>query len=92
MVEAIGQDGFDQAVAAGNISQTFVKDGEEFVYTFMADRSWHLVAGRSRSPVSFQFLKEYNDTLNGEADPDEDNYGLKILLAYYEYYNNFVGF
>lgn len=92
LVEAIGQEGFDQAVAAGNISQTFVKDGEEFVYTFMADRAWHLVAGRSRSPVSFQFLKEYNDTLNGEANPDEDNYGLKILLAYYEYYNNFVGF
>ena len=37
-------------------------------------------------------MKDYNDALNGGASGTLDNYGLKILLAYYEYYNNFVGF
>lgn len=82
----------EAATRADNISQTFVKDGEEYVYTYLDDRSWHLVAAKSKSPVSYQFIKEYNENLNGNGDDTTDNYGLKILLAYYEYYNNFVGF
>ena len=42
--------------------------------------------------MSYQFIREYNEALRANADTDQDNYGLKILLAYYEYYNNFVGF
>jgi hypothetical protein len=30
--------------------------------------------------------------MRSDASADTDNYGLKILLAYYEYFNNFVGF
>jgi len=37
-------------------------------------------------------MKDYNEDLNASASESQDNYGLKILLAYYEYYNNFVGF
>jgi len=62
------------------------------VYTYLADRGWHLVSGRSRNPVSFQFMKEYNESLRAQGDDELDSYGLKILLAYYEYYNNFVGY
>ena len=58
----------------------------------MTDRAWHLVAAKSKSPVSYQFIKEYNENLNGNGDDTTDNYGLKILLAYYEYFNNFVGY
>jgi hypothetical protein len=82
----------EQALATGNTQQTFMHEGEEYVYSYIADRSWHLVAGKSRSPVSFQYMRDYNETLNGGASETLDNYGLKILLAYHEYYNNFVGF
>ena len=44
------------------------------------------------NPVSFQFIKDYNDTIRAQGSDTEDNFGLKILLAYYEYYNNFSGF
>jgi hypothetical protein len=87
-----GADIIDRATGADNPQQLFTQDGEEYVYTFLADQGWHLVAGRSRSPVSYQFIRDYNQDLNGSADPDLDNFGLKILLAYYEYFNNFVGF
>ena len=80
------------ATRSDNAPQVFVHDGKEYVYSYLADRSWHLVADRSRSPVSYQFMREYNESLNSNASGDEDNFGLKILLAYYEYFNNFVGF
>jgi len=92
LYERFPQDSVDQALRPDNPQQTFVHDGEEYVYTFLDDRTWHLVAGRSRSPVSFQFLRDYNEALNGNASSGRDNYGLKILLAYHEYYNNFVGY
>lgn len=82
----------EEALHEGNTQQTFMYEGEEYVYTYLPDRSWHLVAGKSRSPVSYQFMRDYNEALNGSADDSLDNYGLKILLAYHEYYNNFVGF
>jgi hypothetical protein len=85
-------DALSQALQVGNTARTFTHDGERYIYTFVADRSWHLVARESRSPVSFQYMKDYNESLNAQASTDEDNYGLKILLAYYEYYNNFQGF
>lgn len=87
----LGAGVLDEALAIGNPAQTFVHNGEEYVYTFLPDRSWHLVSGRSRSPVSFQFMKDYNESLRTGSET-EDNFGLKILLAYYEYYNNFQGF
>ena len=87
-----GQGVIAEATRSDNISQTFVKDGEEYVYTYVTDRAWHLVAAKSKSPVSYQFIKEYNENLNGNGDDTTDNYGLKILLAYYEYFNNFVGY
>ena len=92
MYERFPQDAVDHALRPDNPQQTFVYDGEEYVYIFLPDRTWHLVAGRSRSPVSFQFMRDYNEALNGGASAGLDNYGLKILLAYHEYYNNFVGY
>ncbi len=82
----------DVALRPDNPQQTFVYEGEEYVYTYLPDRNWHLVAGRSRNPVSFQFMRDYNEALNGNASTGTDTYGLKILLAYHEYYNNFVGY
>ena len=92
LFERFPRDAVDQALRPDNPQQTFVHQGEEFVYTFLGDRTWHLVAGRSRSPVSFRFIRDYNESLNGSASTGLDNYGLKILLAYHEYYNNFVGY
>jgi len=82
----------EQALQTGNTAQLFSHEGKQYVYTYVADRGWHLVADEGRSPVSFQYMKDYNEALNAQADDTVDNYGLKILLAYYEYYNNFVGF
>lgn len=81
-----------EATQRDNTSQTFLRDGEEYIYTYLEDRAWHLVAGKSKSPVAYQFMKDYNEGLRSDASTDSDNYGLKILLAYYEYFNNFVGF
>ncbi len=92
LYERFPQAEIDAALTTGNTQQTFMHEGEEYVYTYLEDRSWHLVAGKSRSPVSFQFMRDYNESLNGSASDTLDNYGLKILLAYHEYYNNFVGF
>lgn len=87
-----GAEALAEATSPDNPAQLFVHDGEQFSYAFLPDQGWHLVASRSRSPVSFQFMKDYNEDLNAGRPGDLDNYGLKILLAYYEYYNNFTGF
>ncbi|MEQ9499728.1 MAG: zinc-dependent metalloprotease [Deltaproteobacteria bacterium] len=87
-----GDDIVDRATGPDNTQQIFVHDGEEYTYTYLADQGWHLTAGKSRSPVSFQYIRDYNDDLNAGASETLDNFGLKILLAYYEYFNNFVGF
>lgn len=92
LVEEFGQEALDTANSVDNPAGVFQKNGEQYVYTYLADRGWHLVAGRSRNPVSFQFIKDYNDTIRAQGSDTEDNFGLKILLAYYEYYNNFSGF
>ncbi len=92
LFEIFGADIINRATDFDNPSQVFIHEGEEYVYTFLPDQGWHLVAGRSRSPVSYQFIRDYNDDLNGGANESLDNFGLKILLAYYEYFNNFVGF
>ncbi len=90
--ETYGREALEAARALDNPAQLFSHEGEQYVYTYLADRGWHLVSGRSRNPVSFQFIKEYNEKLRAQGNDTEDNYGLKILLAYYEYYNNFSGF
>ncbi len=90
--EVFGAEALAEALRSDNDSQLFIHNGEEYVYTYLPDRSWHLVAGLSRSPVSYQFMREYNEDLNASASITLDNYGLKILLAYHEYFNNFVGF
>lgn len=91
LTEEFGEDILDRATGPDNPQQLFTRDGEEYVYTYLPDRGWHLVASKSRSPVSYQYLRDYNDDLNAGED-ERDNYGLKIFLAYYEYFNNFVGF
>ncbi|MFO0728977.1 MAG: zinc-dependent metalloprotease [Myxococcota bacterium] len=91
-VEEFGQASLDTALAVDNPAGVFQHNGEQYVYTYLADRGWHLIAGRSRNPVSYQFIKDYNDKIRAQGSDTEDNYGLKILLAYYEYYNNFTGF
>ena len=91
--EAIyGEQALREATRADNPIRAFMFEGEEYVYTYLADRNYHLVANKSKSPVSYQYIRDYNEALYARADDDLDNYGLKILLAYYEYYNNFVGF
>ena len=92
ILAAYGADLMERATGPNNPQQLFTHEGQEYVYTYLADQGWHLVAGRSRNPVSYQFIRDYNQDLNGAADPDVDNFGLKILLAYFEYFNNFVGF
>jgi hypothetical protein len=87
-----GADVIDRATGANNPQQIFTHEGEEYVYTYLADQAWHLIAGKSRSPVSFQYVRDYNQDINAGKDDNLDNFGLKILLAYYEYFNNFVGF
>ncbi|MEY4545416.1 MAG: hypothetical protein RL685_1611 [Pseudomonadota bacterium] len=87
-----GDDILQRATGASNPEQLFTHEGQEYVYTFLPDQGWHLVASRSRSPVSYQYIRDYNLSLNASADDGLDDYGLKILLAYYELYNNFVGF
>ncbi|MBI5510207.1 MAG: zinc-dependent metalloprotease [Deltaproteobacteria bacterium] len=81
-----------ERIVPTNPARLFVHQGEQYVYAYLKDRGYHLVAGEARNPVSFQYIKDYNDTLYASADEEADNYGLKILLALYEYYNNFVGF
>ncbi len=90
--EDFGPDIWNTLDTSHNESKIFIHHGEQWVYTFLPDRTWHLVANASRSPVSYQFIREYNESLNAEASISLDNYGLKTLLAYYEFFNNFVGF
>ncbi|MBN1962794.1 MAG: zinc-dependent metalloprotease [Deltaproteobacteria bacterium] len=79
------------ALRLDNTSQIFIYNGEQYVYTFIAERGWHLVANKSRNPVSYQYMRDFNESLRAGASKSLDNYGLKILLTYYEYYNNFSG-
>ncbi len=90
--ERFPEEAIAEALRDDNSQQTFLHKGEEYVYTYLEDRAWHLVARKTRSPVSFQYIRDYNDSLYGGADRDKDTYALKILLAYHDYYNNFVGF
>jgi len=92
LTSTYGDDILARATGADNPEQLFTQDGQEYVYTFLPDQGWYLVASRSRSPVSYQYMRDYNQALNAGADDSLDDYGLKILLAYYEFYNNFVGF
>ncbi|MET0409658.1 MAG: hypothetical protein ABW217_00110, partial [Polyangiaceae bacterium] len=87
-----GADILERVAPEANPQRLFSSDGQEYVYTYLPDQNWHLVASRSRSPVSYQYVRDYNQSLNAGASGTLDNYGLKILLAYYEFYNNFVGF
>ena len=87
-----GQVALEQALSRDNPAQHFVHEGENYVYVYLPERAWHLVAGKSRSPVSFQYISDYNESLNASASRTADTFGLKILLAYYEYFNNFTGF
>jgi hypothetical protein len=92
LTSAYGADIMERATGPTNPEQLFTQDGQEYVYTFLPDQGWHLVSSRSRSPVSYQYMRDYNQALNAGADDTLDDYGLKILLAYFEFYNNFVGF
>lgn len=92
LTSVYGADILERATGTANPEQLFTQDGQEYVYTFLPDQGWHLVASRSRSPVSYQYMRDYNQALNAGADDTLDDYGLKILLAYFEFYNNFVGF
>jgi len=89
---AFGEGIRERIVRDDNPAQLFVHEGEQYIYTYLEDQSWHLVTNLSRSPVSYQFMREYNEDLNAGRTGDLDNYGLKTLLSYYELYNNFVGF
>jgi Met-zincin len=92
LIATYGEDVLERATGPDNPEQLFTQDGQEYVYTFLSDQGWYLVASRSRSPVSYQYMRDYNQALNAAASTTLDDYGLKILLAYYEFYNNFVGF
>ena len=87
-----GAEVLTEVMREGNPAQIFVHEGEQYIYSYLEDQGWHLVANEARSPVSFQYMRDYNEALNGSRSGSQDNYGLKTLLAYYERYNNFVGF
>ncbi|HEY3447780.1 MAG TPA: zinc-dependent metalloprotease [Myxococcales bacterium] len=102
-VAEFGQAAYDLATSRDNTAGVFTLSGDdcdgptrlacgEYAYTYLPDRGWHLVAGKSRSPVSYQYIRDYNEELKGGASDTLDNYGLKVLLAYHEYYNNFSGY
>lgn len=102
-VAEFGQASYDTAIASDNPAGVFTLSGDrcdgatrmpcgEYAYTYLQDRGWHLVAGKSRSPVSYQYIRDYNESLRGGASDSLDNYGLKVLLAYHEYYNNLSGY
>jgi hypothetical protein len=91
-VEAYGDRALLDATADENTGQLFIHEGQQYAYTYLADQGWHLTASEGRSPVSYRFLKEYNDDVNAGANGNADNFVLKILLAYYEFYNVFAGF
>ncbi|MGC4121840.1 MAG: zinc-dependent metalloprotease [Myxococcales bacterium] len=102
-VAEFGAEAYDAANASDNTAGVFTVSGAlcdgpnkmpcgEYAYTYLQDRGWHLVAGKSRSPVSYQYIRDYNEQLRGGASDSLDNYGLKVLLAYHEYYNNFSGY
>ena len=59
-----------EAVRLDNPSQVFVYNGEQYVYTYLRDRGWHLVARKSRNPVSYEFIRDYNETLRAEIMVD----------------------
>lgn len=90
--EEFGPDAYAIATAPGNHAQLFEHNGEQYVYAYVPDRGFHLVANRSRNPVSFKFIRDFNEDMNELAEDTNDNYGLKIMLAYYEYFNNFSGY
>jgi hypothetical protein len=102
-IAEFGQDSYDFATSGDNTAGIFTLTGDrcdgptrlacgEYAYTYLADRGWHLVAGKSRSPVSYQYIRDYNEELKGSASGDLDTYGLKVLLAYHEYFNNLSGY
>ena len=91
-IEEFGEEALFAATAEDNSAQFFIHEGEQWIYTYLPDQGWHLVANEARSPVSYRFIKEYNESINANANGSQDNFGLKILLAYYEYYNVFAGF
>jgi len=89
--EEFGEGALVEATADNNPAQFFTHEGEQYIYTYLRDQGWHLVANEGRNAVSYRFMKEYNEAA-ADADGGQDNFGLKILLAYYEFYNVFAGF
>jgi hypothetical protein len=89
--EVFGTGVWQQIERPDNIAKFFFVNGEQYVYSYETERNWHLVARKSESPVSFSYMKDYNEAL-AAGDTGTDNFGLKILLAYHEYYNNFSGY
>lgn len=89
--EVYGEEARNQALKVDNPFQVFEHEAEQYVYTYLPERNWHLVASASRGPISFEYMREYNEGLNADASGTLDTYGLKTLLAYHELYNNFGG-
>lgn len=88
LIEVYGQDVDTAFAEATNPSQVFTHTGEQYVYTELTDLGAHLVASASQNPVSFKFMREYNEARNTGRTGSLDNHGLKTLLAYYEHYND----
>lgn len=102
-VAEFGEENYAAAVADTNKSGTFELNGDRcdgptklpcgaYVYTYLADRGWHLVANKSRNPNSYQFMQDYNQTLLGAASTTEGTFGLKTNIAAHEYFNNPSGY
>jgi hypothetical protein len=90
--EVYGPGAREVALRPDNAQQTFEHNGESYVYTYLPERNWHLVAGMSRNRHSYKTLVEYNEALRANTSRTMDSYALKLLVALHERFNNFSGY
>ena len=82
----------DNEIGIYNTEQTFQHNGDTYVYTYIRDRGWHLIASRSRNPVSYKYILDYNMEILEQGNGRQSDFGLKLLLSYYEFFNNPSGY
>lgn len=62
-------------------------EGGQWTYLFLDDRNQHVCASADISPVSFQLLWDYNESVNINHADYTSTYTIKYYLDYYEYFN-----
>ncbi|MBN1945779.1 MAG: zinc-dependent metalloprotease [Bradymonadales bacterium] len=68
--------------------QTFYDaDGGQWIYLWLDDRNLHLTSSADISPISFQLLWDYNESVNIDNLDYVSTYDIKYYLDYYQYFN-----